>query len=106
MGRCTVRNNQSKSKYVLWLVCLIALTGFPMIASADVPYRTFTEDSYERTIMTQSAYSPVGVLAQEIPVVNEKGEVEYTSRNGLRIYSSQTTMIFILRIPIIIGLFI
>lgn len=74
-----MRNHQSKSKYVLWLVCLIALTGFPMIASADVPYRTFTEDSYERTIMTQSAYSPVGVLAQEIPVVNEKGEVEYTS---------------------------
>lgn len=74
-----MRNNQSKSKYVLWLVCLIALTGFPMKASADVPYRTFTEDSYERTIMTQSAYSPVGVLAQEIPVVNEKGETEYSS---------------------------
>ncbi|MGV2686908.1 hypothetical protein GNF82_21850, partial [Clostridium perfringens] len=70
-----MRNNPSKPKYVLWLVCLIALTGFPMIASAEVPYRTFTEDSYERTIMTQSAYSPVGVLAQEIPVVNEKGEV-------------------------------
>ncbi|MCJ8012638.1 PknD [Paenibacillus sp. KQZ6P-2] len=63
----------------LWLVCLISLTAFPMEAIADVPYRTFTKNSYGRNISTQPAYSPAGVLAQEIPIVGDKGETQYTT---------------------------
>ncbi|NIK75351.1 tetratricopeptide (TPR) repeat protein [Paenibacillus castaneae] len=66
--------NQSKWMICLWLVCLISLTAYPMIASADVPYTTFTKDSYNRIIRTQPAYAPTGVAASDIYIDNGEGE--------------------------------
>jgi len=74
-----MHKHQRKWKFALWLACLISLTVFPMDAIAEVPYQTFSKNSYGRTILTQPAYSPAGVLAQEIPVAGKNGEVEYTT---------------------------
>lgn len=69
---------RSQYKIVLALVCLIALTVFPLTVGAEVPYTTFSKDSYNRTIFTQPAYEPSKVIARDIYIVNEKGERTYS----------------------------
>ncbi|WP_152395209.1 YIP1 family protein [Paenibacillus guangzhouensis] len=73
-----MKTNHGRRKLALWLVCLMTITLFPTAAFADVPYRTFTKDSYDRTIMTQPAYAPKGVIARDIPTLNKQGEMSYT----------------------------
>lgn len=70
--------NQSKWMVYLGLVCLIWLAAYPTIASADVPYMTFSKDSYNRTIRTQPAYAPTGVIASDIYIDNGEGEKVYS----------------------------
>lgn len=67
-----------QSKIVLALVCLMALAVFPLSAAAEVPYTTFTKDSYDRTIYTQPAYAPSRVIARDIYVTDDKGEKTYS----------------------------
>ncbi|MCQ6559068.1 YIP1 family protein [Paenibacillus mendelii] len=70
---------RSKYKLALALVCLISLwAACPLSVQAEVPYSTFTKDSYDRTIYTQPAYAPSRVIARDIYIVNEKGEQTYS----------------------------
>lgn len=71
--------NRSGYRIVLAFVCLlIVVTWFPLAAKAEVPYSTFTKDSYNRTIYTQPAYAPSQIIARDIYIVNEKGERTYS----------------------------
>ncbi|CAM4122510.1 PknD [Paenibacillus alkaliterrae] len=70
--------NLSKWMICLGLVCLISIAFIPAKANADVPYRTFFEDSNGRSIPTRPAYIPAGVVAKDIYVDNGNGEMVYS----------------------------
>ncbi|GGD66242.1 YIP1 family protein [Paenibacillus nasutitermitis] len=74
-----MRINRSRYRIVLAFMCLLTLAAaFPLAVEAEVPYSTFTKDSYNRTIYTQPAYAPSQVIARDIYIVNEKGERTYS----------------------------
>ncbi|MCJ8009413.1 YIP1 family protein [Lederbergia wuyishanensis] len=45
-----------------------------LTAKADAPFDTFSVNGFGRTIFTQPAYEPSEAMAQDINLVNEKGE--------------------------------
>ncbi|MEK3890012.1 YIP1 family protein [Bacillus sp. FSL K6-3431] len=67
------------------LVAILSLItfffSFSLTGKADTPYETFSVDGFGRTIFTQPAYEPIGVFAQDIYVVDEKGEKVYSPLN-------------------------
>ncbi|UVI29352.1 YIP1 family protein [Paenibacillus spongiae] len=71
---------QTLSKWMIGmgLVCLLSLAIGPVKAGAEVPYRTFFEDSEGHSIPTRPAYTPAGVVAKDIYIDNGKGELVYS----------------------------
>lgn len=67
-------------RVLLAVVCLLTvMTAFPIAAGAEVPYRTFTQDSFGRTIFSQPAYAPAKVVGRDIYIEDET-EMNYTLR--------------------------
>ncbi|WP_274362997.1 YIP1 family protein [Paenibacillus thermotolerans] len=60
------------------LVCLLSAALLPEAAVAEVPYRTFFEDSNGRNIPTRPTYTPADVVANDIYVDGEGGESVYS----------------------------
>lgn len=57
------------------------LLSFSLTAKADSPFETFSVDGFGRTIVTQPAYEPKGVLAKDIFITDDKGEKVYSPLN-------------------------
>lgn len=57
---------------------IILFLSSSLSVKADAPYDTFSVNGFGRTIFTQPAYEPTGVLAQDIYVTDENGESVYS----------------------------
>lgn len=76
-----------KKKQRNWhsLIAAISLVtiflSFSVTAKADSPFDTFSVDGFGRTIFTQPAYEPEGVIARDIYIEDENGEKVYSPLN-------------------------
>lgn len=71
-------------RLLILAICMIGPLVAPFAAHAEVPYQTYSRDSYGKIIWTQSAYQPVSVMATEIfvPDPNNQDEMVHTTLNG------------------------
>lgn len=73
---------KKRRKYWHSLVATLSLItlflSFSVTAKAEAPFDTFSVNGFGRTIFTQPAYEPSGVLAQDIYVEDENGESVYS----------------------------
>lgn len=65
-------------KSIATLVLITLFLSFSTTVKAESPFDTFSVNGFGKTIFTQSAYEPKEVLAQDIYVENEEGELEYS----------------------------
>lgn len=62
---------------ILILVLLLAVI-WPIAAHAEVPFSTFTRDSFGRVVYTQPAYAPIGTIGQDIYIEDDNGNKVYS----------------------------
>ncbi|MEH7275057.1 YIP1 family protein [Neobacillus vireti] len=74
------RRRISHSILVVFSLLTIFLSN-SFTVKADSPFDTFSVDGFGRTIYTQPAYEPEGVIARDIYMVDENGEKIYSPLN-------------------------
>lgn len=57
---------------------IIIFFSFAVPVMAETPYDTFSVNGFGRTIFTQPAYEPAGVMADDIYLPDENGELVYS----------------------------
>ncbi|MFC5405799.1 PknD [Cohnella soli] len=67
---------------IKWLAAMITaiclLLSWMTPAWAEMPYRTYTQDSYNRIVPTQPAYKAAGLIAQDLKVPDGQGGQMYS----------------------------
>ena len=77
-----MRNRRKNwQKYTAILTLMAFFFSFIPMAKAESPFDTFSVNGFGRTIFTQPAYEPQGVLAEDIYVEDENGESVYSPLN-------------------------
>ncbi len=85
-----------RGKWMLWsIVWAATVVWFPAAASADVPYFTYSKDSYNRYVYTQPAYAPSRVAGQEIVVDGKGGRTKSPLKRPQDLYVAPNDDIYI-----------
>ncbi|GHH97805.1 YIP1 family protein [Neobacillus kokaensis] len=67
--------------FIASLSLVTLFLSFSLTVKAESPFETFSVDGYGRTIVTQPAYEPEGVMAQDIYITDSNGERVYSPLN-------------------------
>jgi tetratricopeptide (TPR) repeat protein len=77
-----MKKNRRNWYSIIVVLCLLPIILSPSLTvKADTPFDTFSVDGFGRTIFTQPAYEPEGVIARDIYMVDENGEKIYSPLN-------------------------